>query len=86
MKKGKVLDIVSFSAFECDPMSGDFGGEIRIAYLYENGKRTVLTGGSISAKVFDVHGDYVFSKDRYKSYYYEGPYAVRLKDVSVAGE
>ena len=85
MKQRPCLWAVTFSGFEMDSFSGHFGGEIRLAYLIENGKATPVTGGSVNGIILDAQRDLAFSKERYVSYGYEGPYAVLLKNVAVAG-
>ncbi len=85
MKKG-CLYPVSFSDFQMDPMSGHFGGEIRLAYLYDEEGVKLLTGGSINGSMFDKQGKLTFSVDRYSDAYYEGPFAVRIPNVNVSGK
>lgn len=85
MKKGPCLWAVDFSDFQMDEMSGHFGGEIRLAYLIEDGKVTPVTGGSVNGSILEAQKDLVFSTERYLTARYDGPYAVRLKDVSIAG-
>ena len=86
---GKVLYVAAFSDFQADELSGYFGGEIRLAYLYEkvNGSLQVtkLTGGSVNGSILEVQNTMVFSKERYKDNNYEGPFAVRFSNMSVAG-
>lgn len=77
---------ISFSDFQMDSFSGHFGGEIRLAYLYDaDGNRTLVTGGSINGDIFSAQADMAFSIERYSSNTYEGPFALRVKGVSVAG-
>ena len=85
LKKGPVLWAVDFSDFQMDPMSGHFGGEIRLAYLIEDGKATPVTGGSVNGSILEAQKDLTFSAERYLTARYDGPYAVRLKNVSIAG-
>lgn len=89
MKKG-ALYVAVFSDFQMDSLTGQFGGEIRLAYMFDeiDGKPIVkkFTGGSINGSIFDAGKSMVFSKEKYKDYSYEGPYAVRLSNISVAGE
>lgn len=86
MKKEKHLYIVSFSDFQMDEFSGHFGGEIRLGYLYDGEKTTIVTGGSINGNIFECGKKLVFSKERYSDSSFEGPYAVMLRDVETAGE
>lgn len=85
MKKGPVLWAVTFSDFQMNVMTGTFGGEIRLAYLIEDGKVTPVTGGSVNGSLLEGQKDLTFSTDRYVSSRYDGPYAVRVKNVNVAG-
>ncbi|MDO4740818.1 MAG: metallopeptidase TldD-related protein [Eubacteriales bacterium] len=83
--KAPCIHPVEFSDFQMNPLSGYFGGEIRLAYVYdENGVHTV-TGGSVSGSLLEMQGDMVFSTERYVNSRYDGPMAVKLKNVSVAG-
>lgn len=86
MKKGPVLWAVTFSDFQMDFMTGHFGGEIRLAYLIEaDGTVIPVTGGSVNGSILEGQKDLTFSAERYVTAHYEGPYAVRLKGVSIAG-
>ena len=85
MLKRPCLWAVTFSGFEMDAFSGHFGGEIRLAYLIEDGKMTPVTGGSINGSILEAQKDIVFSTDRYAEIGYDGPYAMLLKDIAVAG-
>lgn len=86
LKKGPVLWAVAFSDFQMDAMSGHFGGEIRLAYLIgEDGTVTPVTGGSVNGSILECQKSLTFSAERYQTANYDGPYAVRLRDVAVAG-
>ena len=85
MKDRPCLWAVTFSDFQMDSFSGHFGGEIRLAYLIENGKATPVTGGSINGNLFEAQRDLTFSKERYASLSYDGPYAMLLKNIPIAG-
>lgn len=86
LKKGPCLWAVTFSDFQMDAMSGHFGGEIRLAYLIEaDGTVTPVTGGAVNGSILEAQKDLTFSTDRYLTARYDGPYAVRLKGVSIAG-
>lgn len=85
LKSSPYLHIVSFSDFQMDPLSGHFGGEIRLAFLYDGEKEIPVTGGSINGSILAVQGNMLFSRERYQNDEYEGPYAVRIEGVEVAG-
>lgn len=82
-----VLEPVSFSDFQMDSMDGHFSGEIRLAFLHHaDGSTEELTGGSINGAFIELQKDLTFSNERYSSMTYEGPAAVLIKGVAVAGE
>ena len=76
---------MSFSDFQMDDFSGHFGGEIRLAFLFEGGKMRPVTGGSVNGSILESQGRMVFSRERYRNEEYEGPFAVRIEGVKVAG-
>ena len=85
MKKKPCLWAVTFSDFQMDAMSGHFGGEIRLAYLIDGEKTVPVTGGSVNGSILESQADLTFSTDRFTSSEYEGPYAVKMKNINVAG-
>lgn len=85
MKSGSYLHIVNFSDFQMDALSGDFGGEIRLAFLSDGTTVTPVTGGSISGNIANYHNQLIFSKERQVRADFDGPLAILLKDVSVSG-
>ncbi len=86
MKQQKGLHVVNFSDFQMDPFSGHFMGEIRLAY-YNDGIKTVpVTGGSINGSLLEAQKELTFSFERQTNRRFEGPYAVLLRDIRVAGE
>jgi len=85
MKSGKYLHVVNFSDFQMDEFSGHFAGEIRLAFLSDGDTVTPVTGGSINGSLLDAQKNLVFSKEMQLEKGYEGPFAVCLQKVSVAG-
>lgn len=85
LKKGPCLWAVTFSDFQMNAMSGHFGGEIRLAYLIDGDTVTPVTGGSVNGSLLKAQKNLTFSTERYVTARYEGPYAVRLSGVSIAG-
>lgn len=77
---------VSFSDFQMDPMSGHFGGEIRLAYLVTDEGVEPVTGGSVNGSFLEKQGELVFSIERYTDAEFDGPMAVRIPGVNVSGE
>ncbi len=85
MKRGPYLEVVNFSDFQMDVFSGHFGGEIRLAFLYDGEKRIPVTGGSINGSILEAQKNLVFSRETQVEKEFEGPAAVCLAQVKVAG-
>lgn len=85
MKKQKGLYVVNFSDFQMDSMGGNFGGEIRLAYLNDGEKITPVTGGSINGSIIEAQKSFRFSAETQNTSKFVGPKAILLKNVSVAG-
>ena len=86
MKKLPHLEITDFSAFVMDPISGNFGGEIRLGYESDGKNMHPVTGGSLSANYSNILKNIKFSKETRQINNYIVPCAVLLQDVVVAGE
>ncbi|MDE7298770.1 MAG: hypothetical protein K2N94_08060 [Lachnospiraceae bacterium] len=85
LKAQPYLEVVNFSDFQMDSFTGHFGGEIRLAFLYDGEKVTPVTGGSISGNIFEAQKSLRFSKELQVEKNFEGPKAVCMDKVSVAG-
>ena len=84
-KKG-VLELVSFSDFQMDSFDGHFKGEIRLAFLHNgDGSFDVLSGGSVNGSLPEAQGSLTFSAERYSDSSYDGPAAVLIPGVMIAG-
>ncbi|HQH32795.1 MAG TPA: metallopeptidase TldD-related protein [Petrotogaceae bacterium] len=86
MVRGKILEIHAFSDFQLDEVTGDFGGEIRLAYLHEDGGMKVFTGGSISGNINFEECSVILSEETVQINNYFGPKYIKLTNVSVTGE
>ncbi len=86
MKKDGVLQVVSFSDFQMDEMSGYFGGEIRLAFLYEGGKAVPVTGGSVNGNFIELQKNMRLSKEAQKCSTFEGPKYILFENVPINGE
>lgn len=85
LKRGKYLHVLSFSDFQMNHLTGHFGGEIRLALLCDGEKVTPVTGGSVNGSIADAQKCLAFSKELYSGAEYEGPRAVRIENVKIAG-
>jgi PmbA protein len=86
LRRGAHLEVVSFSAFIAEPLTGDFGGEFRLAYYTDpDGNRYPVTGGSVSGNIRDVQAQVYLSREAQSTTGFQGPLAIRLPEISVAG-
>ncbi|MEE8591383.1 MAG: metallopeptidase TldD-related protein [Spirochaetia bacterium] len=86
LRRGTHLEVVSFSDFITEPLTGDFGGEFRLAYYTDpDGQRYPVTGGSVSGNVRDVQGRIALSRETQRTTGFQGPLAIKLPEISVAG-
>lgn len=83
IEKEPYLDVVSMSGIQVDLYNDYIGGEIRLAYLHENGKVTPITGISMSAKLSEALTDLRLSEKTDVSRNYKGPVKLLMKGVSV---
>ena len=82
---GDYLEVVEFSDFQADAITGDIAGEIRLAYLHKDGKVTPVSGGSISGNVRELMDGFRFSKETRQYNCVLIPAVTRLQGVSVTG-
>ncbi|MCM1217088.1 MAG: metallopeptidase TldD-related protein [Lachnospiraceae bacterium] len=85
MKKTPYLEIVNFSDFQMDDFTGHFGGEIRLAFLYDGEKVIPVTGGSVNGNILEAQKGLVFSRETQTEGIFEGPMAVSMEHINVAG-
>lgn len=85
MKNTPYLYAVAFSDFQMDVMTGNFGGEIRLAYWFDGERVRIVTGGSVNGNITDKSGRTEYSVERYECESYRGPLAMKFSGVTVAG-
>jgi predicted Zn-dependent protease len=85
MKHEPYIELVSFSNFQMNPLTGDFGGEVRLANYYDGKQVVAVTGASISSNIEKVHSEMKLSIESMKIDNYEGPKHILFKGLEVAG-
>ncbi|MBQ6388393.1 MAG: TldD/PmbA family protein [Mogibacterium sp.] len=86
IRTGSFLEIVEFSDFQVDGMTGDIFGEIRLAYYHDGkGNVTPVSGGSVSGSMLDNISDMKMSSETRRYVNAEIPAVTRLEHVTVAG-
>lgn len=79
------LELLDFSDFQMDVLTGDFGGEIRFGWCYEGGERYPVSGGAISGNIGAVQEEMYFSKELRREDDFMGPQTVKLDKIAVTG-
>jgi len=77
------LEVISMSGLQVDFFSDYIGGEIRLAYLHENGKVTPVTGISISGKLTEVLPAMLLSQQSIVRDSYSGPDKALLTGMKI---
>ncbi len=85
LKDGPYLELLKFSAFQMNPMTGNFGGEFRLGIYFDGTTKTPVTLGSIAADIKDVQENMQLSKELVKDNNFIGPKFIKLYDVRIAG-
>lgn len=85
MRAGDCVELVTFSGFQVDDMTGDFAGEIRLGFVWQNGIRTPITGGSISGNIKNFEKNMYLSKEIVEDDWYKGPAFIEIENVNIAG-
>ena len=85
LRAGDYLEVVEFSDFQCDAMTGDIAGEIRLAYLHQGGSVRPVSGGSVSGNMAELVSSFRFSRELRQYDCLLIPSLTRLKDVTVTG-
>ena len=79
------VEIVSFSWFNPNPITGDFSTEIRLGYVVDQHGRRPFRGGLLIGNVLDALADVRWSSDTEFIGNYLGPATARFASLTVAG-
>lgn len=85
LKDGPYLELLKFSSFQSDPMTGNFGGEFRLGIYYDGNKEIPVTLGSISANIKETQGNMYLSKEIVKDDDFIGPKLIKFDNLRIAG-
>jgi PmbA protein len=81
-----VIELLKFSTFIPNGITGSFSGEIRLGYLHKNGKKIPIRGGSVSGNTQEAFVNARFSKETVKRENYSGPRGIFFQELTLAGE
>jgi PmbA protein len=82
---GPHVEIVAFSWFNPDPITGDFSTEIRLGYVVDAEGRRPFKGGLLIGNVLDALANVRWSRETEFEGNYLGPAAARFAQLTVAG-
>jgi predicted Zn-dependent protease len=86
LRLGGCLEAAVFSDFQCDALTGDFAGELRLGTWHgPDGSRREVSGGSLSGRLPELAGGLELSAELQRLDGYEGPAGVRLASAAVSG-
>jgi predicted Zn-dependent protease len=80
------IEIVQFSWFNPDPITGDFATEIRFGYLVQNGVHKPFKGGQLVGNYTDALANVRWSVETGFFGSYLGPHTARFNVLKIAGE
>lgn len=86
MKSKPYIELVEFSDFQMDILTGDFAGEIRLGRYFDGETVKPVTAGSISGNIKDVQKEMYFSKETHQENDYFGPKTLQLPKLNVNGQ
>jgi PmbA protein len=81
-----VIELIKFSTFQPNTISGSFSGEIRLGYLHKNGKKIPIKGGSVSGSTQAAFSVALKSREVVQRSAYHGPRGVFFQKLTIAGE
>lgn len=79
MRTEGAVEIVGFSSFVPNSMSGDFSAEIRLGYLHRRGRRIPIRGAMFSGNIFRMLDLLRLSRERMAMDRYHGPAVMRFE-------
>lgn len=86
LKKEPYVEILAFSDFFMDDVTGDFGGEFRLARMFDGKETRIVNNGSISGNMFQVQKEFYFSKETMVKDRAKCPKFVLIPNMEVMGE
>jgi PmbA protein len=79
------IEIIQFSWFNPDTVTGDFATEIRFGYLVEHGVRKPFRGGQLVGNYLDALADVRWSAETGMFGSYLGPHTARFNNLKIVG-
>ena len=85
LKREPYLELVSFSDFQVNPVTGDFISEIRLGFYFDGKKTAPVTGGSITGSITKVQDTMRMSTEQKQYNSYLGPATISITNATISG-
>lgn len=85
LRSGTYLEVVQFSDFSVDVITGEIAGEIRLGYLHEGDKVTPVSGGSVSGSLAQLLDNIYLSKELKQYNDMLMPSIIKIENMTIAG-
>jgi PmbA protein len=85
LRERAALEVAAFSDFQVEPVTGDFGAEIRLAYTQPGRGGQPVTGGSVSGNLREVQGELYLSRELQRGGAFLGPAGILFPRLSLSG-
>ena len=85
LTKNPYIELLEFSDFQVNTLTGNFGGEIRLGRYFDGNKIIPITGGSVSGFIQDVQSHMFFSKELQQDNNFVGPATIQLFNLNISG-
>lgn len=85
LRSGTYLEVVQFSDFTVDEITGEIAGEIRLGYYHEGDKVTPVSGGSVSGSLAELMNCLYMSKESKQYNNMLMPSIIKIEDMTIAG-
>jgi predicted Zn-dependent protease len=78
------VEVIEFSWFHPDRITGDFASEIRLGYLVQGGKRKAFKGGQLIGNYMQALANVRWSAETGYFGSYLGPHTARFEGLKIA--
>lgn len=85
LRERTALEVATFSDFQVEPVTGDFGAEIRLAYTQPGRGGKPVTGGSVSGNLRELKGEMYLSRELQRNGAFLGPEGILFPRLSLSG-
>lgn len=77
------IEIMAFSDFQTNGLTGDFGGEIRLSRYFDGKKYTPYFGGALTGNMKDIQGNFKLSEEPQQLNNFKGPKYIQFFEYNL---